>query len=97
MLMVGFASAAIYSVLVPISEVTGLTLNDLNADTGYMLLFFGWGCLVWQPLALQYGKQPGLFRLHHCHHGYKGVGASHQNERPVDRKQDPARVFRGCY
>ncbi|KAF2725314.1 MFS general substrate transporter [Polychaeton citri CBS 116435] len=57
-LMVGIASAAIYSVLVPISEATGLTLGDLNAGTGYMFLFFGWGCLVWQPLALQYGKRP---------------------------------------
>ena len=57
-LMVGIASAAIYSVLEPISEQTGLTLGDLNAGTGYMFLFFGWGCLVWQPLALQYGKRP---------------------------------------
>jgi hypothetical protein len=47
-LMVGIASAAIYSVLEPISEATGLTLGDLNAGTGYMFLFFGWGCLVWQ-------------------------------------------------
>ncbi|EXJ93353.1 hypothetical protein A1O1_01745 [Capronia coronata CBS 617.96] len=57
-LMVGIASAAIYSVLVPISDATGMTLGDLNAGTGYMFLFFGWGCLVWQPLALQYGKRP---------------------------------------
>jgi MFS family permease len=57
-LMVGIASAAIYSVLEPISDATGLTLGDLNAGTGYMFLFFGWGCLVWQPLALQYGKRP---------------------------------------
>lgn len=57
-LMVGIASAAIYSVLTPISEDTGLTLNDLNNGTGYMFLFFGWGCLVWQPLAIQYGKRP---------------------------------------
>ncbi|KAJ9644288.1 hypothetical protein H2204_001639 [Knufia peltigerae] len=57
-LMVGIASAAIYSVLVPISEDTGLTLGDLNAGTGYMFLFFGWGCLIFQPLALQYGKRP---------------------------------------
>ncbi|KAF2737874.1 MFS general substrate transporter [Polyplosphaeria fusca] len=57
-LMVGIASAAIYSVLEPISEETGLTLDDLNQGTGYMFLFFGWGCLVWQPIALQYGKRP---------------------------------------
>ncbi|KAK5170585.1 uncharacterized protein LTR77_005173 [Saxophila tyrrhenica] len=57
-LMVGIASAAIYSVLVPISEATTLTLDDLNAGTGYMFLAFGWGCLFWQPLALQYGKRP---------------------------------------
>ena len=39
-LMVGIASAAIYRVLVPISEDTGLTLADLNAGTGYMFLLF---------------------------------------------------------
>lgn len=33
-LMVGISSAAIYSVLEPISEETGLTLNDLNRGTG---------------------------------------------------------------
>jgi hypothetical protein len=33
-LMVGIASAAIYSVLDPISKETGLTLNDLNSGTG---------------------------------------------------------------
>ena len=33
-LMVGIASAAIYSILVPISEDTGLTLGDLNSGTG---------------------------------------------------------------
>lgn len=53
--MVGIASAAIYSVLEPISAATGLSLSDLNAGTGYMFLAFGWGCLFWQPIALQYG------------------------------------------
>ncbi|KAK5216424.1 hypothetical protein LTR72_010598 [Exophiala xenobiotica] len=57
-LAVGYASAAIYSVLVPISEATNLSVSDLNAGTGYMFLAFGWGCLVWQPLAQQYGKRP---------------------------------------
>lgn len=72
--MVGIGSAAIYSVLEPIAKDTGLTLGNLNAGTGYMVstvslfwgsqlkgsqfLFAGWGCLVWQPLALQYGKRP---------------------------------------
>lgn len=55
--MVGIASAAIYSVLVPISDATGLSLGDLNDGTGYMFLMFGLGCLIWQPLALQYGKR----------------------------------------
>ncbi|KAF4538594.1 MFS transporter [Lasiodiplodia theobromae] len=57
-LVVGIASAAIYSVLEPISDATGLTLNDLNAGTGYLFLLAGWGCLFWQPVALQYGKRP---------------------------------------
>lgn len=35
---VGVASAAIYSVLVPISNDTGLSLDDLNAGTGYMVI-----------------------------------------------------------
>ena len=34
---IGIASAAIYSVLEPISKDTGLTLGDLNAGTGYMV------------------------------------------------------------
>lgn len=55
---IGTSSAAIYSILEPIENDTGLTLNDLNAGTGYMFLLFGWGCLFWQPLALQYGKRP---------------------------------------
>lgn len=56
--MTGINSAIIYSVLEPISNDTNLTLSDLNAGTGYMFLFAGWGCLFWQPIALQYGKRP---------------------------------------
>lgn len=33
----GIAGSAIYSVLEPIANDTGLTLNDLNAGTGYMV------------------------------------------------------------
>lgn len=55
---VGVPSAAIYSVLTPISESNGITLSQLNSGTGYMFLFFGLGGLIFQPLALQYGKRP---------------------------------------
>ncbi|CDK29495.1 unnamed protein product [Kuraishia capsulata CBS 1993] len=55
---VGVPSAAIYSVLTPIIEHTNLTLSNLNDGTGVMFLFFGWGCMVWQPMAQQYGKRP---------------------------------------
>ena len=34
---IGTTSAAIYSILSSIEEDTGLTLNDLNAGTGYMV------------------------------------------------------------
>ncbi|MCJ1389037.1 hypothetical protein MMC18_001891 [Xylographa bjoerkii] len=57
-LMSGAASAMIYSVIEPIVADTGLTVGDLNAGTGYFFLLAGWGCLFWQPLALQYGKRP---------------------------------------
>ena len=39
-LCLGISSAAIYSVLEPISDATGLTLSDLNSGTGYMVLKF---------------------------------------------------------
>lgn len=55
---VGVPSAAIYSVLTNIAAETDITLSQLNAGTGYMFLFFGLGCLIFQPLALQYGKRP---------------------------------------
>lgn len=55
---VGIPSSSIYSVLVNITLSTNITLDELNAGTGYMFLFFGLGCIVFQPLALQYGKRP---------------------------------------
>lgn len=39
-LTIGIASAAVYSVLEPISRDTGLTVAQLNAGTGYMFLMF---------------------------------------------------------
>lgn len=55
---VSIPSASIYSVLIPISENTGLSLDTLNQGTGYMYLTFGLGCIIFQPLSQQYGKRP---------------------------------------
>ena len=54
----GFAASNLYSVLEPLSEDRGLALSTLNAGTGYLFLLAGLGLLLWQPLALQYGKRP---------------------------------------
>ncbi|KAM3421147.1 hypothetical protein BST61_g1560 [Cercospora zeina] len=63
-LMIAIPSGSVYSVVKPIGKATGLTLNDLNTGTGVMFLAYGWACVVWQPLALQYGKRPAyLFSM----------------------------------
>ncbi|KZL72382.1 major facilitator superfamily transporter [Colletotrichum tofieldiae] len=69
--MIAIPSSAVYSVVTPIRTATGLSLDDINNGTGIMasdqknpnsigsqFLFYGWGCLIWQPFALQYGKRP---------------------------------------
>ncbi len=56
--MMVFPSSAVYSVTTPISKATDLKVSDLVSGTGAMFLFYGWGCIVWQALALQYGKRP---------------------------------------
>lgn len=56
--MMVFPSSAVYSVTTPISKATHLTVSDLVSGTGAMFLFYGWGCIVWQAMALQYGKRP---------------------------------------
>lgn len=59
---VAIATAVQYSVLADISRETGITIGQLNTGTGLMFLFLGWGCLVWQPIALVFGRR-GVYIL----------------------------------
>ncbi|KAF1808179.1 major facilitator superfamily protein [Eremomyces bilateralis CBS 781.70] len=54
---IGIATAVQYSVLTNIEDDTGITLAQLNTGTGLMFLFLGWGNLIWQPIALVYGRR----------------------------------------
>ncbi|CAH0044828.1 unnamed protein product [Clonostachys solani] len=63
-IMIAIPSSAVYSVVTPIRLNTSLSLTDINNGTGIMFLFYGWGCVLWQAVALQYGKRPTyLFSL----------------------------------
>lgn len=53
----GIATSLQYSVLADITADTGISTGDLVQGTGVMFLFFGWSCLLWQPLALTYGRR----------------------------------------
>ncbi|CCM06822.1 uncharacterized protein FIBRA_09125 [Fibroporia radiculosa] len=59
---VGIATTALYSILLPISDETGIPLSTLNAGTGYTFLFLGWGGLINQPLAMTFGKR-GIYLI----------------------------------
>jgi MFS family permease len=59
---IGIAATLQYSILTQISQDTGITIAQLNLGTGLMFLFLGWGCLLWQPIALCYGRR-GVYIL----------------------------------
>lgn len=51
-------STALSAVLLDIVADTGISLGDLNTGVGIQYLFFGWSCLLWQPLGLTFGRRP---------------------------------------
>lgn len=53
-------STALSAVLLDIVADTGITLTALNTGVGIQYLFFGWSCLLWQPLGLTYGRRPTI-------------------------------------
>ncbi|TPX12997.1 uncharacterized protein E0L32_006642 [Thyridium curvatum] len=54
---IGIATAVQYSCLTDIADAQGLTVSNLNLGTGLMFLFLGWACLLWQPIAMSYGRR----------------------------------------
>ena len=54
----GIGGTSVYSVFTPISKETGITIAQLNNGTGYLFLMAGWTNIIWQPLALTFGRRP---------------------------------------
>ncbi|KAM0754951.1 MFS general substrate transporter [Meredithblackwellia eburnea MCA 4105] len=56
-LAAAIAGSALYSIYLPFSESTGLTIDQLNQGAGYQYLIVGFSPLVVQPFALAFGKR----------------------------------------
>ncbi|KUL91749.1 hypothetical protein ZTR_01398 [Talaromyces verruculosus] len=54
----GIGGTSVYSVFTPISKDTGISIAQLNNGTGYLFLMAGWTNVIWQPLALTFGRRP---------------------------------------
>ncbi|EGC41167.1 MFS transporter [Histoplasma capsulatum var. duboisii H88] len=59
---VGIPTTLQYSVLADITNDTGISTGELVTGTGLMFLFLGWACLIWQPIALTFGRR-GVYIL----------------------------------
>ncbi|KAK4946430.1 hypothetical protein LTR10_014629 [Elasticomyces elasticus] len=59
---IGMSTTVQYSILTNIGEATNISIADINTGTGLQFLFAGWGCLLWQPIALTYGRR-GVYIL----------------------------------
>jgi len=59
---IGIPTTLQYSVLANITADTGISTAELVQGTGLMFLFLGWSCLLWQPIALTYGRR-GVYVL----------------------------------
>lgn len=53
----GIATSLQYSLLADITRDTGISTAHLVQGNGIMILFFGWACLFWQPMALTFGRR----------------------------------------
>ncbi|SPO01542.1 related to HOL1, putative substrate-H+ antiporter [Cephalotrichum gorgonifer] len=54
---IGICTTAQYSILSEIAESQHLSLYQLNTGTAMMQIMQGWACLLWQPLAMTYGRR----------------------------------------
>jgi MFS family permease len=48
----------LFAIFSPLSEATGLTIDQLNQGTGYSYFAIGFGPLILQPASLAFGKRP---------------------------------------